>query len=156
MAYTDDAVLAKLSSLNESHDSIATAAQWFMFHRYVTVTHSQLSLCTDQDSRHADRTVQIWLQRLRDSPSSKRLNLIYLANEVTQQSKARKKEDFVVAFSPVIAEATATAYKGATSELQGKLRRVIDVWKDRSIFETPIQAAIESRIEGKRPIACCL
>jgi regulator of Ty1 transposition protein 103 len=85
----------------------------------------------------------------KDSPSPKRLNLIYLANEVTQQSKARKKEDFVVAFSPIIAEATATAYKGATSELQGKLRRVIDVWKDRSIFEAPIQNAIESRIEGK-------
>lgn len=33
MAYTDDAVLAKLSALNESHDSIATAAQWIMFHR---------------------------------------------------------------------------------------------------------------------------
>lgn len=30
--------------------------------------------------RHADRTVQLWLQRLKDSPSNKRLNLIYLAN----------------------------------------------------------------------------
>jgi regulator of Ty1 transposition protein 103 len=35
MAYNDDAVLAKLSALNESHDSIATAAQWIMFHRWV-------------------------------------------------------------------------------------------------------------------------
>lgn len=34
MAYNDDAVLARLSALNESHDSIATAAQWIMFHRY--------------------------------------------------------------------------------------------------------------------------
>ncbi len=33
MAYTDDAVLAKLSALNESHESIATTAQWIMFHR---------------------------------------------------------------------------------------------------------------------------
>lgn len=33
MAYNDDAVLARLSALNESHDSIATAAQWIMFHR---------------------------------------------------------------------------------------------------------------------------
>lgn len=30
--------------------------------------------------RHADRTVQIWLQRLKDSASHKRLNLLYLAN----------------------------------------------------------------------------
>ncbi|KAL1878075.1 hypothetical protein VTK73DRAFT_8126 [Phialemonium thermophilum] len=130
MSYTPDAVLAKLSALNESHDSIATAAQWIMFHR-----------------RHADSTVQLWLQRLKDSPSPKRLNLIYLANEVTQQSKARHKDDFLVAFSPVIAEATATAYKGAPTEIQAKLRRVVDVWRERRIFEQPIQAAIEARIE---------
>lgn len=68
--------------------------------------------------------------------------------EVTQQSKARHKDDFLIAFSPVIAEATALAYKGAPAEIQGKLRRVIDVWKDRFIFEPPIQQAIEARIDG--------
>ncbi|KAJ6444181.1 regulator of Ty1 transposition protein 103 [Purpureocillium lavendulum] len=130
MAYNDDSVLARLSSLNESHDSIATAAQWIMFHR-----------------RHADRTVQLWMQRLKDSSSTKRLSLVYLANEVVQQSRIRHKEDFVIAFSPVVAEASAIAYKGAPAEIQTKLRRVIDVWKDRTIFEAPIQAAIESRLD---------
>ncbi|KAL7959208.1 hypothetical protein V8C34DRAFT_280612 [Trichoderma compactum] len=129
MAYNDDSVLARLSALNESHDSIATAAQWIMFHR-----------------RHADRTVALWMQRLKDSSSTKRLSLVYLANEVAQQSRIRHKEDFIIAFSPVIAEAAAVAYKGAPAEIQGKLRRVIDVWKDRAIFEAPIQAAIEARL----------
>ncbi|CEI65724.1 hypothetical protein FVEN_g7593 [Fusarium venenatum] len=129
MAYNDDSVLARLSSLNESHDSIATAAQWIMFHR-----------------RHAERTVQLWLQRLKDSSSTKRLSLIYLANEVAQQSKIRHKDDFIIAFAPVIAEAASAAYKGAPAELQAKLKRVIDVWRDRSIFEAPIQAAIDARI----------
>ncbi|PSS28186.1 hypothetical protein M430DRAFT_15416 [Amorphotheca resinae ATCC 22711] len=143
MAYTDEAVLAKLSALNETQESIVTVAQWVMFHR-----------------RHADRTGQLWLQRLKDSGSNKRLNLIYLANEVAQQSKARRKDDFLIAFSPVIAEATATAYKGATNEVQQKLRRVVEVWRQRQIFELPIQEAIEARIEeldksrssGKRPL----
>jgi len=67
--------------------------------------------------------------------------------EVAQQSKARKKDDFLIAFSPVIAEATATAYKGATNEVQQKLRRVVEVWRQRAIFETPIQDAIETRID---------
>lgn len=130
--------------------------------------------------RHADRTVQLWMQRLKDSSSTKRLSLVYLANgmfqfphgclvsrgheshmsiritdlscfpEVVQQSRIRHKEDFVIAFSPVVAEATSVAYKGAPAEIQAKLRRVIDVWKDRSIFEGPIQAAIESRLDGMR------
>jgi regulator of Ty1 transposition protein 103 len=54
--------------------------------------------------------------------------------EVAQQSKARRKDDFLIAFSPVIAEATATAYKGATNEVQQKLRRVVEVWRTRQIF----------------------
>ncbi len=110
--------------------------------------------------RHADRTATIWLQRLKDSGSNKRLNLIYLANEVAQQSRARKKDDFLIAFSPIIAEASGTAYKGATNEVQQKIRRVIEVWRQRQIFEPAIQEAIEARIDeldksrssGKKPL----
>ncbi|KAL2007709.1 hypothetical protein VTN00DRAFT_7691 [Thermoascus crustaceus] len=143
MAYTDEAVKAKLSALNETQEGIVTVAQWVMFHR-----------------RHAERTAQLWLQKLRESPAGKRLNLIYLANEVAQQSKARRKEDFLLAFSPIIAEAMAIAYKGASNEIQQKLRRVVEVWRQRSIFETPIQEAVEARVDeidrsrssGKKPL----
>lgn len=44
MAYNDDAVLARLSALNESHDSIATAAQWIMFHKYVNNASNWLTI----------------------------------------------------------------------------------------------------------------
>ncbi|OXV09339.1 hypothetical protein Egran_02896 [Elaphomyces granulatus] len=143
MAYTDDAVRAKLSALNETQEGIVTVAQWVMFHR-----------------RHADRTAQLWLQKLREAPANKKLNLIYLANEVAQQSKARRKDDFLIAFSPVIAEAMATAYKGASNEIQQKLRRVVEVWRQRLIFELPIQEAVETRVDeldksrssGKKPL----
>ncbi|RAH75260.1 CTD-interacting domain-containing protein [Aspergillus aculeatinus CBS 121060] len=131
MAYTDDAVKAKLSALNETQEGIVTVAQWVMFHR-----------------RHAERTGQLWLQKLRESPAPKRLNLIYLANEVVQQSRARRKEDFLLAFSPIIAEATATAYKGASNDIQQKLRRVIEVWRARAIFEPSIQDVIEARVDA--------
>ncbi|KAF2104589.1 DUF618-domain-containing protein [Rhizodiscina lignyota] len=130
MAYTDDAVKAKLSSLNETQEGIVTVAQWIMFHR-----------------RYADRTAQLWMQRLKDSNASKRLNLIYLANEVIQQSKARKKDEFVRAFSPIIAESTAVAYKGSPAEVQQKLRRVIEVWRSRQIFDTSVQDGIEARAD---------
>jgi regulator of Ty1 transposition protein 103 len=35
MAYSDDAVQAKLSALNETQDAIVGVAQWIMFHKYV-------------------------------------------------------------------------------------------------------------------------
>lgn len=150
MAYTDDGVRAKLSALNETQESIVTVAQWVMFHRYTApFTRLFVHNLTFLSRRHADKTATLWLQRLKDSSSNKRLNLIYLANEVAQQSKARRKDDFLVAFAPIIAEATAIAYRGATNEVQQKLRRVVQVWRARQIFETPIQDAVEARIDGK-------
>lgn len=129
MAYTDDAVRVKLASLNETQESVVNVAQWIMFHR-----------------RHADRTVNLWLSRLREVSTSKRLNLIYLANEVVQQSRARSKTDFLLAFEPIIAEATALAFKSADSNVREKVRRVVDVWRERNIFDGRIQEGIESQI----------
>lgn len=54
----------------------------------------------------------------------------------------------MIAFGPVVAEATSLAYKGAPADIQAKLRRVVDVWRDRSIFEAPVQKAMESRLDG--------
>lgn len=71
-----------------------------------------------------------------------------MANEVAQTSKIRNKNDFLLAFSPVIAEATATAYKGASDDVQQKLKRVVEVWRQRSIFELAIQEAVEARVNG--------
>ncbi|KAK4226251.1 RNA polymerase II-binding domain-containing protein [Podospora fimiseda] len=139
MAYTDDAVLSKLSALNETHDSIATTAQWIMFHR-----------------RHAAQTIRLWLTKLKDMPSPKRLNMIYVANEVTQQSKARHKDDFTNAFAPFIADATYIAYKGASPEIQSKVRRVVDVWRDRNIFDKETIQGIYTKlaeVDKMRPAA---
>ncbi|RDW81014.1 uncharacterized protein DSM5745_04571 [Aspergillus mulundensis] len=181
MAYTDDSVKAKLSALNETQEGIVTVAQWVMFHRYDPVEDAPTANSPTYElnsRRHAERTAQLWLQKLRDSPAAKRLNLIYLANEVAQQSRARRKEDFLIAFSPVstyrmdtdekarantiqiIAEAVATAYKGSSNDIQQKIRRVVEVWRQRNIFESPIQDAVEARVDeidksrstGKKPL----
>jgi len=129
MAYSEDAVRAKLASLNESQDSIVSNAQWIMFHR-----------------RHAPRTAALWLERLHTLSPQKRLTLIYLANEVVQQSRARGKPDFLLAFEPVIAEATAAAYQGASQDVQGRVRRVVEVWRQRGIFDARILEGVEGRL----------
>ncbi|KAF2114030.1 RNA polymerase II-binding domain-containing protein [Lophiotrema nucula] len=131
MAFTDDAVRAKLSSLNETQDSIVTVSQWIMFHR-----------------RHADRTAQLWLQRIKESTPSKKLTLIYLANEIVQQSKIRKKDEFVRAYDPIIVDATTAAYKGSSSDVQNKIRRVVEVWRQRQVFRPQIQDQIEREIDA--------
>jgi hypothetical protein len=49
MSYTDDAVKAKMSALNETQEAIVTVAQWIMFHKYAVnpfllKTHFSISL----------------------------------------------------------------------------------------------------------------
>ena len=83
------------------------------------------------------------------STSSYALNTNGLETEISQQSKARNKEEFLVAISPTIAEAVATAYKGAPTDVQQRIRRVVDVWRERNVFEVPIQDAVENRLLGK-------
>jgi len=44
MSYTEDAVKAKLSSLNDQQESIVSVAQWIMFHRYAQITGLDLAI----------------------------------------------------------------------------------------------------------------
>ncbi|TKA72179.1 hypothetical protein B0A55_07880 [Friedmanniomyces simplex] len=130
MAYSSDAVRAKLATLNETQDSIVSVAQWLLFHR-----------------RHADRTAATWLSALQTQTSvPKRLNLVYLANEIVQQSRARGKQDFVQAFEPLVGEGVGVAYRGAGEGVQGKIRRVVEVWRQRGVFDTGVLDAVEGRL----------
>jgi regulator of Ty1 transposition protein 103 len=99
--------------------------------------------------RQAEKTASIWLQRLKESPPNKKLNLIYLANEIVQQGKIRKKEEFLQAYSPIIADAVTSAYKGAPSDVQNKIRRVVEVWRQRQVFKQPVQEEVEHKIDGE-------
>lgn len=53
----------------------------------------------------------------------------------------------MVAFEPLIADGSSAAYKNASQEIQGKLRRVIEVWRQRGIFDKLILDAIDNRLE---------
>ncbi|KAK6358424.1 hypothetical protein TWF730_007758 [Orbilia blumenaviensis] len=130
MSLSDETVYAKLNALNETQEGIVSIAQWVMFHR-----------------RHAKRFAQIWLQRLKESSAPRKLNLVYLVNEVVQQMKARKKEEFGIAFSPIMADACEVAYRGSSADIQGKLRRVIQVWRQRGIFDVDVLDGIDARLD---------
>lgn len=64
-----------------------------------------------------------------------------------QNARARKRTEFPDAFSPLMAEAIQTAYRSSPPDIQGKIRRVVEVWRSRNVFEIPILEAIEARID---------
>ena len=178
MSYSEDAVNAKLSALNETQESIVTTAQWVMFHRCVQII-SHCLITHEVYRRYAERTIKLWLDKLGVSSPAKRLNLIYLINgrqacviwepladvcvEVAQQSKFRKREEFRAAlaavsifvvccqfliFPKIIADGVSVAYNGATNDIKTKIKRVIDVWKDREIFDENVRDDIDRRVDG--------
>jgi hypothetical protein len=83
------------------------------------------------------------------SPAELAIGTANPSTEVTQQSKARHKEDFLNAFSPFVADATSVAYKGAPADVQGKLRRVVDVWRERGIFDKEVMQDLYNRLSGE-------
>lgn len=71
---------------------------------------------------------------------------------MVQQSKIKKKDDFIRAFEPLIAEATVTAFKTASpSSAQEKIRRVVDVWRDRQIFRPEVLQQIDAGMASRAP-----
>ena len=94
-----------------------------------------------------------------NSPA-KKLNLIYLANDVAQQSRARRKEDYIRAFSAVgfidficlilikvMVDAFQAALIGSPPETREKIKRVLDVWKQRQIFEPHLLKQLSNMME---------
>ncbi|KAF8533316.1 RNA polymerase II-binding domain-containing protein [Trichophaea hybrida] len=129
-SYSDDTVRTKLSALNDSQDAIVAVAQWIMFHR-----------------RQAKRSTELWFERLKESSPHRKLMLIYLANEIVQQSKARNRPEFGNAFAVFIVEGSESAYRGCPPDIQNRIRRVVQVWRERNIFKPDTQAEIEQKFD---------
>jgi CID domain len=64
-----------------------------------------------------------------------------------QQSRARKKDEFRKAFGGIIAEAMQIAYRGTTHDVQSKLRRVLEVWRARNVFEPQTLGEVDQRLD---------
>lgn len=58
----------------------------------------------------------------------------------------KRRDELPDAFAPIIAESIAQAYTAASKEVQGKLRRVVQVWRDRAVFEAATIDGIEARL----------
>ena len=65
---------------------------------------------------------------------------------MVQQTKNKGKDDFYKAFSPFMVDAFGASYVGANGETRTKLRRVMEIWRQRNIFDPDVQNAIEKKI----------
>ncbi|EEB05434.1 RNA polymerase II transcription termination factor [Schizosaccharomyces japonicus yFS275] len=121
MSLTPEAVEAKFASLNDTQDSITGIAHWVMFHK-----------------RYANEIVQIWLQTLHEASGNKKLLLLYLLNEVVQQSRVKKRTEYIDAVAPFVVASVSSAYHSVPSATKTKIKYVYDIWCQRNIFSKDI------------------
>lgn len=86
------------------------------------------------------------------APQNKRLALVYLANEVVQQSRAKKRDEFVKAFAKVVPEAMGFTFRQTSNaDTKSRIKRVADVWRQRNIFSEDVLNKVEQAFtEPKR------
>ncbi|EPY49425.1 RNA polymerase II transcription termination factor [Schizosaccharomyces cryophilus OY26] len=128
MALTPEIVSAKLVSLNETQESITGIAHWVIYHK-----------------RYANEIIQLWLESLREAPPNKKLLLLYLINEVVQQSRVKKITDLIDAVAPFVVEAVPQAYASCPSTIKTKIKYVYDVWCQRAIFSKKILTDLQNK-----------
>lgn len=122
MSFSPDILNKKLSSLQETQDSIVTISQWVLFHH-----------------RHSKETAELWAAFIRNVPangSSKKLSLLYLCNDVVQQARHKRKMDFITEFSKVLPKVFNKVYKTLDPAIKPKVDRLVNVWSERLVFSS--------------------
>ncbi|CAG8553279.1 4177_t:CDS:2 [Paraglomus brasilianum] len=130
--YSEEVLISKLNKLADTQDSISLLSHWLIYHR-----------------RHVHTSVDIWNRELRKASAKRKLLFIYLCNDVCQNSR-RKGPEFIEAFRNVVPEAIEHAFRRATSDMQTRIRRVINVWEERQVFEKELIYEIKGRLSSQR------
>jgi len=130
-AFSEDNFVKKLSDLNNSQQSIQTLSLWLIHHR-----------------KHSKTIVEIWMKELKKARVSKKLTLLYLANDVVQNSK-KKGPEFNRDFKPVLMDAFKDAFKDADDKIKGSLDRLLAVWLERGVYEAELLDKIKRHMNKK-------
>ncbi|PRD32060.1 UNVERIFIED_CONTAM: Rprd1b [Trichonephila clavipes] len=131
--FTGEALAKKLLELNSSQQSIQTLSLWLIHHR-----------------KHHKAIVQVWFKELKKVKPSRKLTLMYLANDVIQNSK-KKGPEFSKEFSTVLSKAFTHVNESVNDEkTKSGLERIISVWEDRNMYDSTMIASLRAAI-GKSP-----
>lgn len=114
----------RLRATNETAESIQSTATWILFYK-----------------RHGRTIAEQWRDAVKDDKN--KLPVIYVANEVVQQCKIKRKNDIVEEFSKVMPDAIGAAYSSSDEKTKDRIFRVVKVWNQRYIFQAEQQKLIE-------------
>ncbi|XBI67764.1 hypothetical protein VPH35_047061 [Triticum aestivum] len=129
----------KLSKLNIAQQSIETLSHWCIFHH-----------------RCCQEVVDIWNKDFHSAPQERKISLLYLANDIMQNSK-KDGMRYIHEFLKVIAAALDDLFTNGDDFGRNVVKRLVDIWEDRKLFGTQGQLLKEEytrkfkELKSKKP-----
>ncbi|KAK5773947.1 Rtt103p PWA37_003070 [Arxiozyma heterogenica] len=136
MSFSSDQFISKLKQLQDTQESISSSSKWLL-----------------SQYRDSDSIATTWQRYItqRDLSDRNRLLAVYLVNHVVQQGKSQGIKQFQESFSKILLQTLPIVYSQFPSDLQGKLKRVINIWKQRKVFDKSYLGQIESKLKDIVP-----
>ncbi|CAN6679585.1 unnamed protein product [Malus baccata var. baccata] len=114
--FTEQILADKLSKLNSTQQCIETLSHWCIFHR-----------------SKAELVVATWDKQFRSAQMVQKVPLLYLANDILQNSK-RKGNEFVTEFWKVLPAALKVVHDEGDNHGKNVVSRLVGIWEERRVF----------------------
>lgn len=124
----------KLKTFNSSQESVNAVSLWIMHNR-----------------AHHRKIVDIWLKVMRKSESKHKLTLFYLCNDVVQRAKREKALYYLSSYKDILREAVYIVSEHEA--LKPKILRILDIWKERKIYDSKFISELKSIIETESGVS---
>ncbi|KAM7523701.1 hypothetical protein LguiA_013603 [Lonicera macranthoides] len=114
--FSEQILADKLSKLNSTQQCIETLSHWCIFHR-----------------SKAELVVTTWEKQFHKSEMAQKVPLLYLANDILQNSK-RKGNEFVTEFWKVLPGALKDVFEKGDDHGKNVVSRLVGIWGERRVF----------------------
>ncbi|RLV89620.1 hypothetical protein JA1_005062 [Spathaspora sp. JA1] len=137
MSFSPNSFCKKLDVLQETQESIVSISQWVLFHQ-----------------KHCKESAKTWAEYIigNQHSSNKKLSLLYLCNDVVQQARRKRKQEFITEFARVLPMVLQKIYPSVDSAIRAKIDRLVGVWQQRNIFDNNDIEKMKSSLSKQEPV----
>jgi len=130
MGFKEEEFSGKLNEVNNSQQSIETLSTYIIHHR-----------------KHSKKIVKLWKKQVLKDSLKDRLALIFLANDVIQNSR-KKTSAFADDFKDVLPGAFHYTFVRCKDSEKKSLLRVLDIWRSRGVYPGDLIDSIKIEMSG--------
>jgi len=130
MGFKEEEFSAKLNEVNKTQQSIETLSAYIIHHR-----------------KYSKKIVKLWKKQVLKDSLKDRLALIFLANDVIQNSR-KKSSAFADDFKDVLPGAFHFTFVRCKDKEKKSLIRVLDIWGSRGVFPNDFIDSIKIEMSG--------